>query len=84
MPGFGNIFVVSGIVMVVVGCMLMFFDKIPLLGKLPGDIHIKKDHTEFYFPIVASLALSLPLSGDPRLFSWVGKKSSVSDHVSLR
>jgi len=25
----------------------MFFDKIPLPGKLPGDIHIKKDHTEY-------------------------------------
>jgi len=40
-------FVVSGVVMVVVGCVLMFFDKIPLPGKLPGDIHIKKDLTEY-------------------------------------
>lgn len=28
--------------MVVVGCALMFSDKIPLLGKLPGDIHFGK------------------------------------------
>jgi hypothetical protein len=40
-------FVVSGVVMVVLGCVLMSFDKIPLPGKLPGDIHIKKDLTEY-------------------------------------
>jgi hypothetical protein len=45
--------------MFVVGLQLMFFDKIPLLGKLPGDIHIKKEHTEFCFPIVTGLGLSL-------------------------
>ncbi|HTY38341.1 MAG TPA: DUF2905 domain-containing protein, partial [Bacteroidota bacterium] len=55
MAGVGKLLVVFGVVMVVVGCVLMFFDKIPLLGKLPGDIHIKKEHTEFYFPIVTSL-----------------------------
>ena len=70
----GKILVVFGVVMVAVGCVLMFFDKIPLLGKLPGDIHIKKDHTEFYFPIVASLILSLLLSGILWLVDYFGKK----------
>lgn len=74
MMGLGKTFVVFGVVMVVVGCVLMFFDKIPLLGKLPGDIHIKKDHTEFYFPIVASLVLSLLLSGILWLDSYFVKK----------
>jgi hypothetical protein len=70
----GKIFVVFGVVMVAVGCVLMFFDKIPLLGKLPGDIHIKKDNTEFCFPIVTSLILSLLLSGILWLVSYFGKK----------
>ncbi len=70
----GKILVVFGVVMVVVGCVLMFFDKIPLLGKLPGDIHIKKDNTEFYFPVVTSLVLSLLLSGILWLVSYLGKK----------
>ncbi len=60
--------------MVVVGCVLMFFDKIPLLGKLPGDIHIKKDHTEFYLPVVTSLVLSALLSSSLRFVSYFGKK----------
>ena len=59
--------------MVVVGCVLMFFGKIPLLGKLPGDIHIKKAHTEFYFPIVTSLVRSLLLSSSLQLLSSIGK-----------
>ena len=70
----GKILVVFGVVMVAVGCVLMFFDKIPLLGKLPGDIHIKKDHTEFYFPVVTSLILSLPLSGILWLVNYFGRK----------
>ena len=74
MAAVGKLFVVFGVVMVVVGCVLMFFDKIPLLGKLPGDIHIKKEHTEFYFPIVTSLVLSLLLNGILWLISSLGKK----------
>jgi hypothetical protein len=74
MVGLGRVLVVFGVVMVAVGCVLMVFDKIPLLGKLPGDIHIKKDHTEFYFPIVTSLILSLLLSGILWLVSFFGKK----------
>jgi len=74
MVGIGKVLVVFGVVMVAVGCVLMFFDKIPLLGKLPGDIHIKKDHTEFYFPIVTSLILSLLLSGILWLVNYFGKK----------
>jgi len=60
--------------MVVVGLLLMYSDKIPLLGKLPGDIHIKKENTEFYFPIVTSLVLSLLLSGLMWLISYFSKK----------
>ena len=74
MVGIGKVLVLFGVVMVAVGCVLMFFDKIPLLGKLPGDIHIKKDNTEFYFPVVTSLILSLLLSGILWLVSYFGKK----------
>jgi len=31
--------------MSVVGLLLKFLDKIPLPGKLPGDIHIKQENT---------------------------------------
>ena len=74
MAGLGKALLLFGVVMAVAGLALMFFDKIPLLGKLPGDIHIKKEHTEFYFPIMSSLVVSLLLSGVFWLISLLGKK----------
>lgn len=32
------------------------------IGRLPGDILIKKGNTTFYFPIVTSILLSIILS----------------------
>jgi hypothetical protein len=58
----GKSLVLFGGILVLVGVVLMFSDRIPFLGKLPGDIHIKKDNVEFYFPIMTSIVLSLLLS----------------------
>jgi hypothetical protein len=74
MVGLGKILVLFGVVTVAVGVVLMFFDKIPLLGKLPGDIHIKKENFEFYFPIITSLVLSVVLSGILWIVSYFTRK----------
>jgi hypothetical protein len=74
MVGFGKSLVLFGAVIVLVGLALIFFDKIPLLGKLPGDIHVKRENTEFHFPIVTSLVLSVLVSGILWLVSTFGKK----------
>jgi len=34
---FGKMIVVAGAVLIVVGLVITFFDRIPLLGKLPGE-----------------------------------------------
>lgn len=70
----GKILVLFGTLIVVVGLILMFVPKIPYLGRLPGDIHIKKENFELYFPLATSLLLSLVLSGIFWLTSSVGKK----------
>lgn len=74
MVGVGKLLVLLGAVLVVVGLVLMVAPKIPFLGKLPGDIHIKKDNFEFYFPLATSVVLSLVLSGILWLISHFGKK----------
>jgi hypothetical protein len=74
MVGLGKILVLFGVVTVAVGVVLMFFDRIPLLGKLPGDIHIKKENFEFYFPIITSLVLSVVLSGILWIVSYFTRK----------
>jgi hypothetical protein len=56
---FGKILIIIGIVLVVVGLILSTKLQIPWLGKLPGDIHVKRDNVEFYFPIVTSILLSI-------------------------
>jgi hypothetical protein len=62
MQVFGKLLIVFGLIIVGLGVLLMFFDKIPLIGKLPGDINIKKDNFQFYFPITTSLVLSILVS----------------------
>ena len=59
---FGKILIFTGIIILMVGILFLFGDKIPFLGKLPGDIVIKKKCFTFYFPVVTSIILSLIIS----------------------
>jgi len=59
--GKGIIFI--GIMIVIIGIILTFSDKLPFnLGRLPGDIVYKKENTSFYFPITTSIIISIVLS----------------------
>jgi len=58
----GKLLIFAGIFIVILSVLFLFGDKIPFLGKLPGDIYIKKKNFTFYFPIVTSLLLSLVIS----------------------
>lgn len=60
--GTGKAIFIAGIVITVIGLIVMFFNKIPFIGKLPGDIVIKKENFTLYFPIVTSILLSIILS----------------------
>ena len=54
--------ILLGAVLIAVGLILLFFQKVPLLGKLPGDIHIKREDFTFYFPLATSIVVSLLIS----------------------
>ena len=58
----GKLLIFAGIFIVILGVLFLLGDKIPFLGRLPGDIYIKKKNFTFYFPIVTSLLLSLIIS----------------------
>jgi len=62
MPSMGKMFIILGVVLVVVGLAFTYGPKIPWLGKLPGDISIKKDNFSFYFPITTSIIISIILT----------------------
>jgi hypothetical protein len=54
--------VIAGFALIGLGIILLFSDKIPFLGKLPGDIVVKKRNFTFYFPIATSILISIVLS----------------------
>lgn len=60
--GMGRVLLIAGISLAIIGLIVMFAGKIPYLGKLPGDIVIKKKDFTIYFPLATSILLSLLLS----------------------
>lgn len=58
----GKALIVIGIVIVIVGIIVTFGPKIPYIGRLPGDILIKRENFVFYFPLATSVIISIILS----------------------
>ncbi|OGY09232.1 MAG: hypothetical protein A2782_01790 [Candidatus Blackburnbacteria bacterium RIFCSPHIGHO2_01_FULL_43_15b] len=58
----GRIVIVIGIVLIVLGSFLWFFGKLPFLGKLPGDIIIRRESFSVYAPVTTTIIISLFLS----------------------
>jgi len=58
----GKFLILLGILTVLAGVIITNSGNIPFLGKLPGDIRIRKENFSFYFPISTSLLLSILLS----------------------
>ncbi len=54
--------ILLGAVLIAAGLVLLFWHKVPFLGKLPGDILIKREHFTFYFPLTTGILLSILLS----------------------
>ncbi len=59
---FGKLLILSGVVLLLAGLIFTFWDKIPFIGKLPGDIIWKGKNFTFYFPIATSILLSIIIS----------------------
>lgn len=62
MADVGKILLVLGGFLAFLGLIMVFAPHIPFLGKLPGDIIIKKDGFHLYFPLVTFLLISLLLT----------------------
>jgi len=62
MPSMGKMLIIFGVILIVIGLVFTYGPKIPWLGKLPGDISIKKDNFSFYFPITTSIIISIILT----------------------
>jgi len=64
MEQFGRLFIIVGVIFIVVGIILTYSDALSFLklGRLPGDIAIKRDNIRNYFPITTSILLSAVLT----------------------
>ena len=62
MQAMGKLLIVVGIVCLLVGLVFLIGDKIPYLGRLPGDIYVKKERFSFYFPLTTSIIVSIILT----------------------
>ena len=65
----GRMLMLLGAFVFVVGALLASGVRVPL-GRLPGDIVVKRDGGAFYFPIVTCLLLSGLLS----FVSWIFRR----------
>lgn len=66
--------IVIGAVLVVAGLLWQFVGRWLPLGRLPGDIVIRREGFSFYFPIVTSLLLSVVLTLLAWLWNWLGRQ----------
>ncbi|MBF0494161.1 MAG: DUF2905 domain-containing protein [Candidatus Omnitrophica bacterium] len=57
----GKLLIITGIVLIIAG-VLFYFGKLSWLGRLPGDIAIKRENFSFYFPLTSCVIVSAILS----------------------
>ncbi len=70
MSDLARMLIVLGVILVIVGLALLLVPKIPGLGRLPGDIVIKRENFSFYFPLGTCILISILLS----LIFWLFRK----------
>ena len=58
----GRTLIFFGLILIAGGVLLQVLGKVPGIGRLPGDLYVRKGPVTFYFPLATSLILSLLLS----------------------
>jgi len=61
--------IIAGTILILIGVLWPWIARLGL-GHLPGDIHIKREGFDFYFPLTTSIVVSLLLS----LLFWLFRK----------
>jgi hypothetical protein len=58
----GKLIIILGIFLVIIGVLIFLAPRVPYIGRLPGDIYIKRDRFTVYFPLVSSILISMILT----------------------
>jgi hypothetical protein len=67
--GFGKILIFIGLLLAILGFVFIFGNKIPFIGRLPGDIAVERKNYSFYFPVSTCILISIVISFVLWLFS---------------
>ncbi len=62
MESIGKALLFVGVAIAILGLVLTLGPKIPLLGKLPGDIVLRRGDSAFYLPLATSILVSIVLT----------------------
>ena len=62
MTELGRLLIVTGAILLGMGLVLSVVDKIPWLGRLPGDLLWRRDGVTVYIPVATSILVSLVLT----------------------
>lgn len=57
-----KVLILVGVVLALLGGLLLFVGKVPFLGRLPGDIVIRRQNWSLYVPLTTSLVISIVLT----------------------
>ncbi len=70
----GKLFLLFAVIFGVVGLLLVIMGNVPFLGKLPGDLVIRRGGVTFFFPIVTCIVLSIVLTVLINLIFWIFRR----------
>jgi len=62
MEGLGRLLIIAGIVLALAGVVVSALGRVPWLGRLPGDILVRRDNFTLYFPLASCLLVSAVIS----------------------
>ncbi len=67
----GRVLVLLGAVILFFGVLLVLADRVPFIGRLPGDITLRGDGWTIYAPLATSIVLSVLLTAVVSLVAWM-------------
>ena len=62
MSEIGKLLIVMGVLIAVIGVVIVLAGRLPWIGRLPGDIYVRRGNFTFYFPLATSILVSIVLT----------------------
>ena len=62
MSEIGKLLIVFGVLIAVVGVVIVLAGRLPWIGRLPGDLYVRRGNFTFYFPLATSILVSIGLT----------------------